>query len=97
VPVKPGRTRARLTAKSRRVRSNDRLVDAIWDVIEFIIEHSGSAQARHRALRTAGHSVWLVPVQGLFDDQAWVILWQPRGDDALIVYIGPGDFRPGRV
>jgi hypothetical protein len=78
--------------------SNDRLVDAIWDVIEFIIEHSGSAQARHRALRTAGgHSVWLVPVQGLFDDQAWVILWQPRGDDALIVYIGPGDFRPGRV
>ena len=74
------------------------LVDAIWDVLDLISEHPGSAQARHRALRTAGgHSVWLVPVHGLYDDEAWVVLWQPRDDDALIAYIGPADFRPGRI
>jgi len=28
-------------------------------------------------------------------DEAWVVLWQPRDDDALIAYIGPADFRPG--
>ena len=78
--------------------SNNRLVDAIWDVLDLITEHPGSAQSRHRALRTAGgHSVWLVPVHGLYDDQVWVILWQPSDDDALVAYIGPGDFRPGRV
>jgi hypothetical protein len=74
--------------------SCDRLVDAIWDVLDHITEDPGSAQARHRALRTAGgHPVWLVPVRGYYDDEAWVVLWQPRGDDALIAYIGPGDFR----
>jgi hypothetical protein len=78
--------------------SNGLLVDAIWDVIDLIAEHPGSAQARHRALRTAGgHSVWLVPVRGHYDDEVWVVLWQPRGDDALIAYIGPEDFRPGRI
>lgn len=74
------------------------LVDAIWDALDLITQHPGSAQARHRTLRTSGgHSVWLVPVQGLYDDEAWVVLWQPRNDDALIAYIGPADFRPGRV
>ena len=74
------------------------LVDAIWNALDLITEHPGSAQARHRALRTAGgHSVWLVPVHGLYDDEAWVVLWQPRDDDALIAYIGPASFRPGRI
>lgn len=78
--------------------SNARLVDAIWDVLDLNAERPGSAQARHRALRTAGgHSVWLVPVRGQYDDEASVVLWQPREEDALIAYIGPGDFRPGRV
>jgi hypothetical protein len=34
-------------------------------------------------------------VRGRYDDEAWVVLWQPRDDDALIAYIGPEDFRPG--
>jgi hypothetical protein len=77
--------------------SNDRLVDAIWEVLDLITEHPGSAQARRRALRTvSGHSVWLVPVRGHYDDVVWVVLWQPRGDDALITYIGPEDILPGR-
>jgi hypothetical protein len=38
-----------------------------------------------------------VPVHGQYKDQVWVVLWQPRGDDALIAYIGPDDFGPGRV
>jgi hypothetical protein len=40
--------------------------------------------------------VWLVPVHGQYHDEVWVILWQPRDDDALIAYIGHADFRPGR-
>jgi hypothetical protein len=77
--------------------ANDRLVDAIWDIIDLITERPGSAQARRRALRTVGgHSVWLVPVPVRQDDKLWVVLWQPRGDDALIAYLGPEDFRPGR-
>src|SRR5260370_14087879 len=77
--------------------SNGRLVDAIWDVLDLITEHPGSAQSRHRALRTAGgHSVWLVPGHGLYDDQGWVVLWQPRADDALVADIGPAGFRPRR-
>jgi hypothetical protein len=77
--------------------SNARLVDAIWDALDLISEHPGSAQDRHRSLRTAGgHSVWLVPARGPYQDEAWVVLWQPRGNDGLIAYIGPEDFRPGR-
>lgn len=76
--------------------ANARLVDAIWDVLDLIAEHPGSARARRRALRTPnGHSVWLVPVQGQHNDEVWEVLWQPRDDDALIAYIGPEDFRPG--
>ena len=80
--------------------SNGRFVDAIWDALDLITEHPGSAQARHRSLRTAGgHTVWLVPVRGQHDDEAWVVLWQPRDDEALVAYVGPADFRrswPGR-
>ncbi len=77
--------------------SKDTLVNAIWDILDLITEKPGSAQARHRALRTTGgHSVWLVPVRGLYEDKAWVVLWQPRDEDALIAYIGPADFRPDR-
>ena len=73
------------------------LVDAIWDVLDLIRERPGSAQARYRALRTAGgHSVWLVPVRGRYEDEVWVVLWQPRDDDALIAFIGPEDFRRSR-
>ena len=78
--------------------SNAGLVDAIWDALDLITEHPGSAQARHRALRTAvGHSIWLVPVRGQYDEEVWVVLWQPRDDDALIAYIGPEDFHIGSV
>ena len=80
--------------------SNTRFVDAIWDVLDLVTEHPGSAQARHRSLRTAGgHTVWLVPVRGQYDDESWVVLWQPRDDEALVAYVGPADFRrswPGR-
>jgi hypothetical protein len=73
--------------------ANDRLVDAIWDTIDLITEQPDSASARRRALRTtAGHSIWLVPVRLRHNDKLWVILWQPRGEDALIAYIGPEDF-----
>lgn len=78
--------------------AKDRLVDAIWDIIELITEQPGSALARRRALRSVkGHSLWLVPVSVRHDDNLWVVLWHPRGDDALIAYIGPEDFQPDRA
>jgi hypothetical protein len=94
--------RARFSPDAERVLdeldkdpSNDRLVGAIWDTIDLITEHPESAPARRRALRTVkGHSVWLVPVPIRHNDELWVILWQSRGNEALIAYIGPEDFRP---
>jgi hypothetical protein len=75
--------------------ANDHFVESIWDVIDLITTEPGSALARRRALRTVkSHSVWLVPIPIRHNDNLWVILWQPRGSDALIAYIGPDDFRP---
>jgi hypothetical protein len=72
---------------------NDRLVDAIWDTVDLITEQPQSALARRRALRSAkGHSIWLVPIPVRKNGDLWVVLWQPRGEDALIAYIGPEDF-----
>ena len=71
------------------------LLEAIWDVIDFIVDHPTSAQARRRVLRTSSkHSVWMVPIPVHHDNERWVILWQPDGDGVLIPYIGPEDFRP---
>lgn len=73
--------------------ANERFVDAVWEAIDLITERPDTATARRRALRTAaGHSVWLVPIHLRHNDELWIILWQPRGDDALIAYIGPEDF-----
>lgn len=73
---------------------NDRLVSAIWDIIELVTENPTSAPARRRALRTArGHSVWMIPIPIYHHDERWVVLWQPKGDEALIAYIGPENFR----
>jgi hypothetical protein len=73
--------------------ANDHFVDVIWEIIDLITEQPDTAPARRRALRTvAGHSVWLVPIPFRHNDDLWVVLWQPRGDDALIAYIGPENF-----
>jgi hypothetical protein len=78
--------------------ANDRFVDAIWDIIDLVLEQPDSAAARRRALRSPeGHSIWLIPIPMWHNDKQWVILWQPRDDDALVAYIGPDDFRPNRA
>lgn len=77
-------------------RDADRLA-AVWQVVEFVAEHPGSAEARRRALWTpAGHAVWMVPIPGRWDGERWFLLWQLRGEDVLIPYIGPEDFRAAR-
>jgi hypothetical protein len=75
---------------------NEDLLKAIWDTIDVITRNPGSAASRRRAIRTPrDHPVWLVPIPEYPDDDRWVLLWQPRGDDVLIPYIGPEDFRSG--
>jgi hypothetical protein len=74
--------------------ARDRLVAAIWDTIDLIAEHPTSREARRRMIRSAkGHSMWLVPVPNRHAEDPWIVLWQPRGDDALIAYVGPDHFR----
>jgi hypothetical protein len=85
---------ARILDELEKDAANEHFVDAIWHTIDLITEQPDSAVARRRALRTVrGHSVWLVPIPFRHDDEVWVILWQPRDDDALIAYIGPESFR----
>jgi len=66
------------------------LWDAVVDAIDLICDAPTSAEARRDALRTPnGQTVWKVPVRYYIPEEDWVVLWQPRGDDALIAYIGP--------
>jgi len=84
---------SRVLDELERDPANERFVDVIWEAIGLITEQPDSASARYRALRTVeGDSVWLVRIPIRHNDDRWVILWQPRGDDALIAYIGPDDF-----
>jgi hypothetical protein len=75
--------------------SFDRLVDSIWDSLDLISESPDSAIARRRVLHTpTGHSVWLVQVPNRHnEDRPWIILWQPQNGVALVLYIGPDDYR----
>lgn len=69
------------------------LLESIWSAIDLITDNPDSASARRRALRTpGGHTIWLVPIPTHVEGEQWVILWQPRGDDILIPYIGSDDF-----
>jgi hypothetical protein len=59
------------------------------DAIDLICDAPTSAEARREALRTPnGQTIWKVPVRCYALSEGWVVLWQPRGDDALIAYIG---------
>ena len=72
---------------------NDRFVSAIWDVIESVTENPTSAFVRRRVLRTdRGHSVWMVPIPVLHQEERWVLLWQPRGGEVFVAYVGPENF-----
>jgi hypothetical protein len=76
---------------------NYHLRKATWDAIDMIKSDPSGAQARRRVLRTpGGKSVWMVPIPVMHNNERWVILWQPRGNDILIPYIGPEDFHPSR-
>jgi hypothetical protein len=67
--------------------TDDKLLNAVCDVIDLICDHPGDRQARAEQLRTtSGTPVWKVPVRTTSDD--WVVLWWPRGGVADIYYIG---------
>ena len=65
------------------------LYDAVCDAIDLICDHPRSAEARRESLRTqAGNTVWRVPVRYFRDEESWLLLWQPLGEEALIACIG---------
>jgi hypothetical protein len=67
--------------------ADDKLLNAVCDVIDLICDHPGDRRARAEQLRTAaGTPVWKVPVRTSVDD--WVVLWWPRGEVVDIYYIG---------
>ena len=67
--------------------ADDKLLNAVCDVIDLICEHPGDRRARAEQLRTtSGTPVRKVPVRTAVDD--WVVLWWPRGEVADIYYIG---------
>jgi hypothetical protein len=67
--------------------TDDKLLNAVCDVIDLICDHPGDRQARAEQLRTvSGTPVRKVPVRTASDD--WVVLWWPRGGVADIHYIG---------
>lgn len=52
------------------------------------------AEARREAIRLdSGVTVWQVPIHCYLDDDDWVLLWSPDGDDAVISYVGSRMFR----
>jgi len=68
--------------------TDDKLLDALCDVIDLICDRPGDRRARAEQLRTTkGTPVWKVPVRTRSDD--WVVLWWPREEFADIYYIGP--------
>jgi hypothetical protein len=80
--------------KLERDAKYDYLLEAIWDVIEFVTENPTDAFARRRSLRTAkGHTVWMVPIPVRHLGETWVLLWHIDGNDVRIPYVGPEDFR----
>ncbi len=71
---------------SVEVSGDQRMWNAVLDVIDLICDHSESAEARREQLRGKdGTVVWKVPVR---TDDDWVVLWWPDGDLAYIPYIG---------
>jgi len=67
--------------------ADDKLLNAVCDLIDLICDHPGDRRARAEQLRTtSGTPVWKVPVRTAADD--WVILWCPRDEVADIYYIG---------
>lgn len=70
------------------------LWDAICDAIDLVCDHPDSAEARREALRLpSGATVWQVPIRCRLEDDDWVLLWAPDGDDAVITYVGSRLFR----
>ncbi len=67
--------------------TDDKLLNAVYDVIDLICDHPGDQRARAEQLRTtSGTPVWKVAVRTSADN--WVVLWWPRSDLADIYYIG---------
>jgi hypothetical protein len=66
--------------------ADDKLLNAVCDVIDLIGDHARDRRARAEQLRTtSGTPVWKVPVRSSVDD--WALLWWPRREVADIYYI----------
>lgn len=70
------------------------LWNAICDAIDLVCDNPESAEARREAIRLpSGATVWQVSIRCYLEDDDWVLVWRPEGDDAVIVYVGSRMFR----
>jgi plasmid stabilization system protein ParE len=70
------------------------LWNAICDAIDLVCDHPDSAEVHREAIRLpSGATVWQVPIRCSVEDDDWVLLWYPDGEDAVIAYVGSRMFR----
>lgn len=68
--------------------------NAICDAIDLVCDNPTSAEARREAIRLpSGTMLWQVPIRCRVEDEDWVLLWHPDGDEAAIEYVGSNLFR----
>ncbi len=67
--------------------ADPRLLDAVADAIDLILDHGDDAPARRDVVSGRDGSSWFkVTVRD--PRHSWVVFWRPEGDIARIVYIG---------
>lgn len=68
--------------------SDARLVDAVYDAIDLILDRPESAEARRGLVHSrGGRPVWIVPVSASLHE--WSVMWWQDGSVAVFAYAGP--------
>ena len=68
--------------------SDDRLLNAVYDALDLILDHSESAEVRRGLVHSeSGRAVWIVPVPAA--RHQWSVMWWQDGQIAVFAYVGP--------
>ena len=68
--------------------SDARLVNAVYDVLDLVLDHHESAEARRGLVHSeSGRAVWIVPVPAARHE--WSVMWWQDEQIAVFAYVGP--------